>query len=105
MHEEILDREQIATIVATVNDYIARARKRYRLKLATPDIRFDVHGSAWGYYVRSGSQRWFRFNPTLFARHFEEGLNDTIRTRWPTTWSNAAFRAAAASRTEPSGAK
>ncbi len=76
--QDQLDKKQIATIIATTGDFIAQARRRYGLLLPELEIRFDVHGAAWGYYIRKGCRRWFRFNPTLFARHFDEGLNDTI---------------------------
>ncbi len=73
-----LDNARRDAIIATTSRHIAHARQHYRLTLPELDIHFDVTGAAWGYYVRKGAQRWFRFNPQLFALHFDEGLQDTI---------------------------
>ena len=73
-----LTKAQRAAIVAATNQHIDHARQRYRLDLPELDIRFDVFGASWGYYVRKGHQRWLRFNPLLFALHFDEGLRDTV---------------------------
>jgi SprT protein len=73
-----LTNEQINLIKDTSNRFITLANTRFSLKLQPLPIRFDVYGSAWGYFVRKHDQRWFRYNPMLFARHLDEGLNDTI---------------------------
>lgn len=73
-----LDSTRRNAIIAATHHRIAQARQHYQLALPELEIRFDVSGAAWGYYVRKGQQRWFRFNPQLFALHFDEGLQDTI---------------------------
>jgi SprT protein len=78
MSGDPLSDAQQAQIVATTRAYIDRANAAFGLQLPPLPIHFDIHGSAWGYYVRKGDKRWFRYNPVLFARHFDEGLNDTI---------------------------
>ncbi len=78
MSSDHLSIGQKKRIIATTRDYIDRANAEFGLKLPPLPVHFDVHGAAWGYYVRKGGERWFRFNPMLFARHFDEGLNDTV---------------------------
>ncbi len=78
MTSDRLSTDQVARIVATTQDYIDRANAAFGLRLPPLPILFDIEGAAWGYYVRQGDRRWFRYNPALFARHFDEGLRDTI---------------------------
>ena len=47
-------------------------------ELIVPEVRFDIDGAAWGYYMRRGKKRWIRYNPLLFSRYYEEGLNETV---------------------------
>ncbi|MGF1644015.1 MAG: SprT-like domain-containing protein [Thiotrichales bacterium] len=45
---------------------------------APVEIRFDVRGSAWGYYVRHRDQCRIRYNPWLFAQFFDDGIQETV---------------------------
>lgn len=73
-----LSKDDRNLVIETTAHYIQEANRLFGLALAPLPIHFDVFGSAWGYYVRKGNQRWFRYNPLLFARHPKEGLSDTI---------------------------
>ncbi|HFD87981.1 MAG TPA: hypothetical protein ENJ35_09940 [Gammaproteobacteria bacterium] len=73
-----LSEKQIAIIRKKTTECITKANKHYKLKLQPLDIHFDVHGTSWGYFVRKNGHCLLRYNPTLFARHFREGLEDTI---------------------------
>ncbi len=74
-----LDEGQMQRVVATTRACIATAASAFGLaRLAPVEITFDVRGSAWGYYVRDRDRRRIRYNPWLFARYFEDGLNETV---------------------------
>ncbi len=79
MHETAgLTKQQIGEIVAKTNHYVKLAAAVYAVKLDLPDIRFDIKGAVWGYYVRHGQQRWIRYNPSLFCKYYASGLNETV---------------------------
>lgn len=42
------------------------------------DIRFDLRGRSSGMYVLKHKQRYFRFNPFIFAKYFDDSLASTV---------------------------
>lgn len=65
-------------IEARTSSYIQKANTLFELDLSELDIRFDVSGSTWGYYLRRGRHCCIRYNPLLMARFPLEGLEQTI---------------------------
>ena len=55
-----------------------QAASAYRLRIDPIPAVFDLSGRAAGMYVVRSGDRWFRFNPWIFARYFEENLRDTV---------------------------
>jgi SprT protein len=41
-------------------------------------VLFDLKGSSAGMFKVHGRRRWIRYNPWIFAKHFEENLADTV---------------------------
>lgn len=70
--------QQQNQVIAKTEACIGLATEHYGLQLKPIQVLFDIKGSAWGYYVRKHKQQLIRYNPWLFARHFTEGLNDTV---------------------------
>jgi len=70
--------EQERLILERTEKCIKLANRHYGLDLDTPTVTFNVKGTAWGYYMRRGKKVTIRFNPLLFARYFQEGLQDTV---------------------------
>lgn len=68
----------IDQIEARTQHYIDLANQQFALQLPSVSIRFDVSGSAWGYYVRKGRACHIRYNPILMARFPKEGLQCTV---------------------------
>ncbi len=73
-----LTARQRQRIVRRTYECIDLANQALDLHLAHIPVRFDVYGTAWGYYQRRAGQCVIRYNPWLFARHFEAGLADTV---------------------------
>ena len=70
--------EQERLILERTEKWIKLANRHYGLDLDVPTVNFNVKGTAWGYYMRRGKKVTIRFNPLLFARYFQEGLQDTV---------------------------
>lgn len=75
--ETPLSPAQQTTIIEHTHGLIKQANKHFRLQLRPVEVRFDVHGSAWGYFVRKRNNRVIRYNPWLFEKYYTEGMNDT----------------------------
>ena len=48
------------------------------LRLRYLPVHFDLRGRAAGMYCRKSGQRWFRYNPVLFAQDFTTNEAETI---------------------------
>lgn len=55
-----------------------RAGQILNLDLADIEVRFDLSGSAAGMYCYKASDRWFRFNPWVFATDLDLHISDTV---------------------------
>jgi len=78
LFSEQLASEQKELILERAAQCVYLANKTYGVDLPVPNIRFSVKGTAWGYYQRRGKKIEIRFNPLLFARYFQEGIEDTV---------------------------
>ena len=65
-------------VITQTHVLIELANKQLNLRLKPIKVFFDIHGSAWGYYVRKRSNRFIRYNPWLFDKYFTEGMTDTV---------------------------
>lgn len=65
-------------VEARTGECVQLANVTFNLNLSLPEIRFDVSGSAWGYYVREGEHCYIRYNPLLMVRFPAEGLQRTV---------------------------
>ncbi|HGG59900.1 MAG TPA: metallopeptidase (SprT family) [Gammaproteobacteria bacterium] len=74
----ILTDDQARRVVDATRERIRFASRALNQSFPELEIRFDVSGRAWGYYVRRGRQRSIRYNPWLFARFFTEGIDNTV---------------------------
>lgn len=78
LFSEQLASEQQELVLERAAQCVRLANKAFGVDLPVPKIRFSVKGTAWGYYQRRGKKIEIRFNPLLFARYFQEGLQDTV---------------------------
>ncbi len=73
-----IDIEQQSLVVAETERYMALAASLFERKFDCIPVRFDLSGRASGMYKVSGSERWIRYNPYIFALHFDEHLCSTV---------------------------
>jgi SprT protein len=68
-------RQQVAAATAA---WIERAAQWLALPLAPVPVLFDLSGATAGMFRAQGKDCWIRFNPWIFAKHFEDNLNFTV---------------------------
>ncbi len=69
---------QRAQVVAATGAWIERAAQLLALPLAPVPVLFDLRGSSAGMFRVHGKDCWIRFNPWIFAKHFENSLQFTV---------------------------
>ncbi len=75
---EPLTHEQAVLILGTTMARIDEINQILKTDLPYIKVTFDVSGHTWGYYSRRGTEKRIRYNPAMFAKHMDEGLNDTV---------------------------
>lgn len=70
-----LQRQQVSDATLAC---LKHAESLFELKHRPIDIRFDLKGRAAGMYRVHLRQRVIRYNPYIFARYFEHGLEATV---------------------------
>jgi len=86
MQPIVTDTESIAPISeqqkAEVQDlalnYIACASRIYKKTFISIPITFDLRGKCAGMYRRNGREKLIRFNPWLFAKYYQQSIEQTI---------------------------
>ena len=73
----INDRQKLEVVQQT-GHFIRLAEKRYDCSLPDIPLKFDLTGRASGMYVVRNTDRYFRFNPYLFAKYYDDALSSTI---------------------------
>lgn len=58
--------------------YVAMAEQLFRRKFARIPVLFDLSGRSAGMFKVHGRKRWIRYNPWIFAKHYEENLAATV---------------------------
>ncbi len=58
--------------------FIAEAGDIFSRRFRRIPVLFDLKGTAAGMFKMEGRRRWIRYNPWIFAKHFEENLADTV---------------------------
>ena len=58
--------------------YIAEAETIFSRHFDRVPVLFDLSGAAAGMFKVHGRRRWIRYNPWIFAKHFEDNLVDTV---------------------------
>lgn len=75
---EPIDKAQREQVCAETLACLRRAESLFELKHRPIEIRFDLQGRAAGMYRVRRRQQVIRYNPYLFARYFEHGLDTTV---------------------------
>ncbi len=75
---EPISADRRARVVAETARYVHLAAELYQQSLPMLPVHFDLLGRASGMYKVKGGQRWFRYNPYIFALHFADHLTNTV---------------------------
>lgn len=75
---EPIDAAQRLEVCAATLHHLKRAEALFGLKHCPVPVSFDLIGRAAGMYRVRRSERLIRYNPYIFARYFEHGLQTTV---------------------------
>lgn len=73
-----ISQPQRAQVIAATEAWIERAAQLLALPLAPVPVLFDLRGASAGMFRARGRDCWLRFNPWIFAKHFEDNLRFTV---------------------------
>lgn len=73
-----IDAQQRRQVVAATEAWIDRAGQLLGLSLAPVPVLFDLRGATAGMFRARGRECWIRFNPWIFAKHFDDNLHVTV---------------------------
>lgn len=73
-----IDPQQRLQVVDATQAWIERAAQVLALPLAPVPVLFDLSGTSAGMFRARGEECWIRYNPWIFAKHFEGNLHSTV---------------------------
>lgn len=73
-----LEPAQAGLVRAAVAARFDQAASHYQCEFAVPPVRFDLIGGTAGMHCVRGQTMWLRFNPWLFARYWEDSIENTV---------------------------
>jgi len=73
-----IDSPQRLQVVAATEAWIERAGQLLDLPLVPVPVLFDLSGRIAGMFRARGEECWIRYNPWIFAKHFEDNLHFTV---------------------------
>lgn len=73
-----LDADGRRQVRAATLDWLRRAERLFELEHRPIPVLFDLRGRVAGMYRVARRERQIRYNPSIFARHFEHGLQTTV---------------------------
>ena len=65
-------------VIQETNHFIKSAENYFDCKIKEIPVLFDLVGKSAGMYRVRAGQRVIRYNPYVFAKYFEDNLNETI---------------------------
>jgi SprT protein len=65
-------------VVVATERYVQQARVIFKRNFRDVPVLFDLGGRTAGMFKLVGRRGWIRYNPWIFAKYFEENLNDTV---------------------------
>jgi SprT protein len=73
-----IDQAKQRQVIAEVGRYLAEGEAHFGRPFAPIPVLFDLKGTTSGMYRVAGKVRVIRFNPWIFAKHFDESLASTV---------------------------
>ena len=65
-------------VVDRVTELLLQCEQQFACSFKLLPVCFDLTGRTSGMYVLKNRQKYFRFNPFIFAKYFEDGLATTV---------------------------
>ena len=78
MFPEPIDAQQQAQVRQATRDCVVHATRLFEKNFIVPSVQFDLTGRAAGQYRVRRGEAAIRYNPFIFARYFEDNLNETV---------------------------
>ena len=78
MAPESIDAPQRARVRQATQDCVVRAAGLFERQFVAPPVQFDLMGRAAGQYRVLRGEAAIRYNHYIFARYFEDNLNETV---------------------------
>jgi SprT protein len=75
---EPINLNQQQQVIERVAELLLLCEWEFNHPLKPLEVRFDLSGRTSGMYVVKGKQKYFRFNPFIFSKFFEDGLATTV---------------------------
>lgn len=75
---EPIGEQQRQLVVARTRDYIATAEEVLQRAFRPVTVSFDLRGTTAGMFRAHGRRREIRYNPWIFAKHWEYNLEGTV---------------------------
>lgn len=73
-----IDSLQKTRILTATEEFLQRASELFHFRYQPLMVSFDLKGRAAGQYRVNRNGRWIRYNPYLFARYFQNNLDNTV---------------------------
>lgn len=75
---EPIDSRQREQVLRATEDCLARAEALFGRRFPPIPVAFDLRGRSAGMYRVRDGVRCIRYNPYIFAKHFADGLSQTV---------------------------
>jgi SprT protein len=75
---EPIGKHQQTLVIQRSEEYLSLATELFATDFPTVDFRFDLPGGCAGMFKISQGQCLIRYNPWLFAKYFDDNLNETV---------------------------
>ena len=73
-----IDTQQQEQVIARTGQYLAHAATIMQRGFEQITVTFDLKGRAAGMYCVRQGKKWIRYNPYIFAKYFEDNLQQTV---------------------------
>lgn len=73
-----IDTQQQQQVIASTEQYLAWAAVIMQCDFEQISVTFDLKGRAAGMYCVHQGEKWIRYNPYIFAKYFEDNLQQTV---------------------------
>jgi SprT protein len=75
---EPIDSYQRQQVIVATHQCLVSAAEIMQREFTIIPIEFDLTGRAAGMYCVRNNRRWIRYNPYLFAKYFDDNINETV---------------------------